>query len=330
MTQEYERREEYGLTSTRGILVSGIQENFFKQLGELGKSTNTIKNYRTDLQCFNQFLMEYQKTLDINDLTYQKIQQYEEYIGKKYNSDNSRRRRIQTLRIFFDFLIGKKICHENLARKISPSPKFLDIPRPTPLPHVQKLWRHLTTQVAQKKGGSIIEEVITVRNQIIFLLIYCSGLRVSDLEKLQERNVHNGTIPPRVTLIPKKRDPYTIPIHDIFHILYLRYQDLLAQAKAHSELDFSTLLFSANPFKILRGGLSSRGIELLFEGLRNTLTIHVTPKSLRQAAIFTWLNKKYPDTLVKEWLGVAPSYSLKSYREHLPLHRYDDSFLLYH
>ncbi|MBT3585642.1 MAG: hypothetical protein HN509_12120, partial [Halobacteriovoraceae bacterium] len=57
------------------------------------------------------------------------------------------------------------------------------------------------------------------------------------------------------------------------------------------------------------------------------LIINLTPKSLRQACIFKWLQQGEKEGTIKEWMGVAPSYSLKLYKEHAAQHLYRDDFL---
>ena len=306
--------------------LTPLQKEFIQQLRDQGKSGNTIKNYRTDIQCFNYYLERKYFNLELRDFNWPRAQEYGKYIAQKYRSDNSRRRRIQALRIFFDFLVNKKVYQENPIRKLSPSPKFLDIPRPTPFPDVQKLWNHLI-QWGDKNGR--MEQLTGVRNQVLFMLIYTSGLKVSDVARLQTRHIDNTPEQPRVMVTSLKRDPYSVPIHPMFNHVFHRYQMLLSRGKDDSGINFTNLFFSGNPFKILRGGLSSRGLEGIFEEFRNSLNIQVTPKSLRQAAIFNWLGKNHSDGLIKEWLGVAPSYSLKRYRECLNQHPYNDDFFHY-
>jgi hypothetical protein len=97
--------------------------------------------------------------------------------------------------------------------------------------------------------------------------------------------------------------------------------------KRDSNIKFDSVLFNANPYRILSGGLSSRGIEIIFEEFRKKLMINCTAKSLRQACIFKWLKQKHKDSQIKEWLGLAPSYNLKMYKEHLSNHAHDDGFL---
>ena len=63
------------------------------------------------------------------------------------------------------------------------------------------------------------------------------------------------------------------------------------------------------------------------EEYRKKLSIEVTPKSLRQSAILNWINKGLNDSTVKEWMGVAPSYSLKSYKSVKDEYFYNDDTL---
>ena len=66
---------------------------------------------------------------------------------------------------------------------------------------------------------------------------------------------------------------------------------------------------------------------MAFEEIRNKLSIHLTPKSLRQACIFKWLAKVKEESLIKEWMGVSPHYDFKRYRQHLSSYAYDERFL---
>lgn len=312
------------IQALKGSRLLEEQNGFFQELRNSGKSLNTLKNYKTDIDCFNKFLVEFGGPLDLNEFNDTRVSQYGHFLENKYTSDNSRRRRLQALRLFFDFLVRKGIYPENPIRKLPSSPKFLDIPRPTSYVEVQKLWEQLCKDA---NDPNLIRKVIGIRNQLIYLLVYTSGLKVSDLSGLKVSHIESNPHSPRVLVTPRKRDPYTVPIHSLFYLIYKDYQARVEEAKNFSGVTFDNLLFNANPFKILKGGLSPRGLELIFEDFRNRLGITVTPKSLRQACIFNWLTKGYGDSLIKEWMGVAPSYSLKLYKTHLPNHQYGDEFL---
>lgn len=305
-----------------------LQNQFFKHLRQKGRSTNTLKNYRTDLQCFNSYLAKEKSKVSISDMDIPQVKQYGDYLQTKYNSDNSRRRRVQALRLFFDFLVEENVVNSNPVRQLPTSPKFLDKPRPTTLVDLKTLWQFLLEEGHSRHP---MTRLLARRNQVMVLLIYSGALKVSDLAQLKREQISlpkNESDDPRVILHPPKRDSYSVPLGQAFVPVYEEYIELLNKQQAEQGIEFSQLLFNANPYRILSGGLSSRGIEVIFEDWRNRLMVEVTAKSLRQSCIFHWLQKKTGDGLIKEWMGVAPSYSLKLYKEHIDHHVFDDSFLL--
>lgn len=300
------------------------QSLFFKDLKLKGRSINTLKNYRTDLDCFNSYLAGSGLRPDLSRFGVGDVQAYGAYLDQRYSSDNSRRRRVQALRLFFDFLVENGLFSQNPVRKLPTSPKFLDVPRPTPFSEVKTLWEYL---LAEEQAPESLNRLIALRNQVIVLMIYGAGLKVSDLSSLKVKRLMLKGDTPRVMIEHPKRDPYTIPLPDIFMQVWARYEEALALEKERAGLSFDEVLFAANPHRILAGGLSARGMEVIFEEIRRKLMITLTPKSLRQACIFKWLKLGHNDATIKEWLGVAPSYSLRPYRDSLKDHIYSDEFL---
>jgi site-specific recombinase XerD len=286
------------------------QHEFLSQLKRQGKSFNTIKNYKADLQCFNGFLLDKQQHLKVRTFTTTQVQEYSLYLDKKYDSPNSVRRRVQALRLFFDFLLGQNIFPDNPLKKMAVSPKVLDNPEPTPFPEVLKTYKLLKKRLVESEG---LTELVQARNIIIFHLIYGAGLKVSDLAKLSFGGILKDKNNYRVLVDHPKRDPYSIPLPAVFNKDFTIYKNKLQDHLKNEEREISELLFNANPYKILSGGLSPRGTELFFEELRKNFKTDMTAKSLRQSCIFKWLNLNIPHATIKEWLGVTPSYSLELY-----------------
>lgn len=290
------------------------QHEFLRQLEQQGKSFNTVKNYKADLQCFNTFLIDKQQTLKIKAFTTTQVQEYSQYLDQKYESSNSVRRRVQALRLFFDFLLTQNLFQENPLKKMAVSPKVLDNPEPTPFPEILKAYELLKKRVENSEN---LLQLVNARNVIIFHLIYGAGLKVSDLAKLSFGGILKDKSGYRVLVEHPKRDPYSIPLPQVFNKDFQFYKTKLHEHLAHSDLEIEELLFNANPYKILSGGLSPRGTELFFEDLRKELKTEMTAKSLRQSCVFKWLNMNIPHATIKEWLGVTPSYSLELYLEEL-------------
>ena len=299
-----------------------LEKSFLRSLSRKGRSANTVKNYRTDLACFRRYLQENRRSLDFAVLRPRYVEYYGDYVQENHKSDNSRRRRIQSLRIFFDYLVKRKIFSENVVRKLSPSPKFVDIPRPPERKEVERLWRFLLNEC---KTSDPLGRAIAWRNATLFLLIYGAGLKVSNLACLEKRQVRSSASSSRVLLVPEKGNPYTVPLPDIFNQCYSLYKKSLNPFK---KLAFPEVLFNANIYAIVSGGLGARGIEMIFEGWRERLEIDsLTPKTLRQACILTWLGQNIPPATIKEWLNLAPSYNMAPYVECLPNHSFQKKFL---
>lgn len=286
------------------------QQEFLRLLEKQGKSFNTVKNYKADLSCFNAFLVTKQKNLKLRSFTPTQVQEYSQFLSQKYDSSNSVRRRVQALRLFFDYLLQKNIFEENPLKKMAVSPKVLDAPAPTLFPEVISINRLLHSRIKNSEG---LTQLVNFRNLMIFHLIYGGGLKVSDLAKLHLSAILRDNKGLRVLVEHPKRDPYSIPLPSVFKELFLDYKSRFTQFQKDQGLDLDEVLFNANPYKILSGGLSPRGIELFFEEIRRETKSEITAKSLRQSCIFKWLNMSIPHPTIKEWLGVAPNYSLELY-----------------
>lgn len=290
------------------------QQEFLGLLEQQGKSFNTVKNYKADLQCFNTFLVQKQQHLKIRAFTSTQAQEYSRYLDDKYGSPNSVRRRVQALRLFFDYLTGQDLFPENPIKRMAVQPKVLDCPNPTPFPEVKKTYELLKTRVNEAEG---LTKLVAARNIVIFHLIYGAGLKVSDMANLMLKSILKDQKQYRVMVEHPKRDPYSIPLPSIFAEDFQFYKNLYQEYLRTEGMDFEELLFNANPYRMLSGGLSPRGTELFFEDLRRNIKTDMTAKSLRQSCIFKWLTHNVNHTTIKEWLGVTPGYSLELYLEEL-------------
>jgi site-specific recombinase XerD len=284
-------------------------QEFIKSLERNGKSFNTVKNYRTDINTFTKFLSSKKHKPLINEITHSMLKEYGNFLEKAYPSPNSRRRRVQALRLFFDWLVANKLYPDNPVKKLISSPKVVDIPRPVPFNEVLKLHQYLLNEASLKEG---LDKLLATRNLLVFHFIYGAGLTVSDIETLTTESVLEGDNM-RVMVLHPKRDPYSILLPEDFKSLYLNYFTKLKLQKEKDQIEFDKLLFNANPYRILKGGLSARGIEIIFKDLSKKLDIEITAKKLRQSCIFNWLLNDVKPSQVKEWMGVQPQYSLAPY-----------------
>lgn len=299
------------------------QQAFLKELEHKGKSFNTVKNYRTDLNIFLGFLALKGRSTIISGISAEELKEFNHYLHEKYNSPNSIRRRVQALRIFWDYLIENGLYDKNPIKNLIVEPKVVDLPRPAPYHLIKKVYMDLRQEESKKKS---LEELLSLRNLILIHLIYGAGLKVSDLDGLKQKHIseYKGTF--RVTIFSKNKEPQSIPLPESFGPDFKEYQTALEKQKDQDQIDFSDLLFNANPYKILSGRLSPRGIEIIFKEISKEYKKEITAKSLRQSCIFNWLIKGQPEARIKEWMGVQPQYSLSPFKKLLTEKREDYLF----
>jgi site-specific recombinase XerD len=285
------------------------QQAFIDELNRAGKSFNTVKNYRADLQVFNKFLTQFKRPLTLKTFTITQVQEYTGFLDKTYGSPNSIRRRVQALRLYFDYLVIHHQFPDNPIKLVPVAPKVLEKPSPVPFKDLVKLTSHLLNRRNQLQG---LERLMVFRNLIIVALIYETGIKVSDLARLEISDLLPDKSGMRLLVRPPKREPYTIPLSTHFKTLWKEYKaELEAQWPGPGEVQF--VLFNANPHRILSGTLSPRGTELFFEEIRKILKIEITARNLRQACVFRWMCEQVSESQIKEWLGVAPDYDISLY-----------------
>lgn len=286
------------------------QLQFLKDLESKGKSDNTLKNYRADLQVFNKFLAEHKRPMMMKGFTLTQVQEYHGHLQRTYGSPNSIRRRVQALRLYFDFLVQRHDFPDNPIKQMPVAPKVLDKPAPVPFKDILKL-KALLEERAQTSQG--LERLLNLRNLLVTLLIYEAGVKVSDLARLELTDlIDDRKEGMRVLIRPPKRDPYSIPVSAGLRAFFHLYRDELRKGwPGRDSPRFA--LFNANPYKILAGSLSPRGTEMVFEEFRRLLKNEITARNLRQACVFRWLCLKVSEGQIKEWLGVAPDYDMSLY-----------------
>jgi site-specific recombinase XerD len=284
------------------IKLKESQAHFFQHLESKGKSFNTIKNYRSDLECFNHYLIEVKKNLKLESFEPKEAQVYGQYLEKKYSSSNSIRRRIQALRLFFDYLVSLNKWDHNPIKSITTSPKKLFEPIPVHYSMILKL----DSALKESSLDPNFNGTIALRNRVLFHLIYGSALKVSDIALLKTKDLILHKKNPRVMIKNSQQETISVPLMPSSVPLIEKYLPYTVD-------DF--LLFNANAFKAFSGGLSPRGVELIFKNLSRQFKTSLTARSLRLSCIYRWLMENKNESTIKEWMGVAPDYSLSHFKE---------------
>lgn len=289
------------------------QQSFLGHYRQEGKSENSLKCYRLDFTCFNEYL-EHASTHPIKNLhqfNTRMVEEFEVFLGQKYKNINSIRRKLQTLRLFFDFLVQKGDFPDNPIRAIQSAPKVLYPPTLHPIEKIQQAQLHFINKI---NGAETSKEILqSYRNYVLFLLIYHSGLSVSQLANLKIKdllNLEDENAEIRILIQSKRRDPYTIPFPNEFRSTLQRYCKILHEEMNLDNFYFEQLFFNSNAYKLISGGISPRGVEDIFHKMCEATKLDITPKSLRQTCALKWIQEEHAPATIKEWMGVAPSYSM--------------------
>lgn len=144
-------------------------------------SLHTVRAYASDILTFLIWLKE----KEISDLSHADIKQYIVFMQKFNYSKTTTSRKIASLRTFFNYLYREKITDLNPVKGIHSPKKTKSLPK------------FLTEEETEKiLNGIKCDTPPRYRNKVILELLYCSGMRISELSGLNfsDLNIENNEI----------------------------------------------------------------------------------------------------------------------------------------
>ena len=108
------------------------------------------------------------------------------------------------------------------------APKVVKIPTPPEFYEIQSLWQSLLNKSMATTG---LEQLTNLRNAFLIELIYESGLKVSDIEKMKMNFLKKTPTEYRLLVTPDKKEPFTIKVSLSLATTFEQYQSLLKQTK---------------------------------------------------------------------------------------------------
>lgn len=168
-----------------------MSEEIIKFIEELEYEKNysnfTITNYEKDLYLFLEYLNE-NNIKRYNDVEYQDIRLYINYLYDLNYNNKTISRHISTLRSFFKYLKIKDMINENPMILIS-NPK-LD----------KKLPKYLNYEDTEKLLNAFDKNnIIGIRNSLILEMLYSTGIRVSELTFIKLNDISMSTKSIKIT-----------------------------------------------------------------------------------------------------------------------------------
>lgn len=190
---------------------------------ELNMSAHTVLSYSTDLKQWEEFSVEVLGSefdpfkADVNDL-----RMWVARLAARGISTRSIRRKIQTLRAFYRFLVKRRGATSNPAAELMPAPIHKTLPsviRP------DELSRVLDDDV----DDSDFKEV---RNRLILNMLYSTGMRASELTALTDSHV--DTYRHELKVLGKRNKERIIPFGNELAEMILNYRKIRPATAADS------------------------------------------------------------------------------------------------
>ena len=272
-------------------LVAQLDKFLYYQEVILGKSYNTIKSYKKDINQFIEYLSNNEEIYDLNNVEVMTIRSFIAYLNSNNNEldatvgKRSINRKLSALRSFFKYLNEQKIINNNKISYVS-MPKF-----EKELPNI------LTKEDINKIRAVInVDKIIGVRDRLIIELLYSSGIRASELIGLNEFMVN--ILEREIRVLGKGNKERITFFSENTKIWYDKYIEL--KKKMYKNYTPNYVFVNS------RGDqLTSRSLRRLISDYAKKAEINkeVTPHIFRHSFATTLLNKGVDIRYLQELLG---------------------------
>jgi len=260
---------------------------------ERNASPHTIRNYRSDLVQFRDFLAQGRPgaRIDVKKIDGLKIRGYLAHLFDKERKKTSIARKLAAVRAFFKFLTGERALSQNPAATVS-TPK---LSRTLPRIMTEEETNDFLDRIAQAVQNG---EPMLRRDRAILELLYASGLRVSELVGLDLGSVNFGD--GMLLVRGKGRKERIVPFGS------KAKQALLDYLPAREKILMEKKRSSAALFLNARGDrLTTRSVDRVVKKCVRAFgpNVKVSPHSLRHAFASHLLTEGADLRAIQEMLG---------------------------
>ena len=262
-------------------------KDFIKYLSyEKRYSEHTIKSYKTDIEQFCQFIVSHTDKKYTED--HKIIRLWIIKLDENGNSSRTINRKISSLKTYYKYLIKENIIKLNPLEKVN-SPKVnKNLPQFVSEDDIKLLFTKITYP----------DDFKGIRDQLILELLYFTGIRLSELQNLQTKDIDFNA--KSIKVQGKRQKERIIPISDnLIHLINI-------YIKRKKELSVETdqeYLFITDKGKKIYEKLIYRTVK---NYLQQVTTINKkSPHILRHTFATHLLNKGADLNAIKELLGHA-------------------------
>ena len=260
-----------------------MQKEKFLQFLEHEKrySVHTIKSYSTDLEQFIQFLSSEFQVNTVKNVNFQFVRSWIAKLLSNNISPRSVNRKITTLKTYFRFLLQEDLIKQSPMQKII-SPKTS---------------KRLPVFVEQVKMEQLLNEIdfgvgfLAQRDRLILELFYFTGIRLSELINLKNKDINYSDS--TILVLGKRKKERLIPLTS----------DILSKIKKLNASNKSKYLFTTDKGK----QISTKQVYRLVNKYLSMVTTldKKSPHILRHTFATHMLNNGADINAIKELLGHA-------------------------
>lgn len=274
-------------------------------------SPHTILAYTKDLEAFNLFLDDMELNY-IEEITGDIIRKYLFHLRTSNYEYSSIERKLSTLKSLFSFLIKTQSIENNPVKNI-------------PFPKKKKNLPVFLTQdeVLDLLGKEIIDETpLSIRDSAIIELLYGSGIRLSELHRIDIESIDIDN--KQIRVVGKGNKPRIVPINDICIKKILLYMNVIRN-KINLK-DDKALFVSKNGRRLCQRHLAKivKKFSQLVLGRSD-----ISPHSLRHSYATHLLENGADIKLISRLLGHSSINTTQKYT-HINLKKVRDTYLNSH
>ena len=236
-------------------------EKFLHYLEVVKKySEHTIRNYRLDLQKFEEFL---KNKVDLEQVTRRELRGFLMELQKRGEARSTQLRRMSSLRSLFHYLVRDGVLQATPFDSMDPLKREKLLPKPLRYEEVEAFF-----------NAPQINEFSGLRDRCIMELLYSSGLRVSELVQL---DVNHVLLTERMVRVQGKgKKERIVPITENAKEWITTYLMHPSREPKHTKALF---------LNRLGGRITVRSVDRMFEKYKKISGIgkHVTPHTIRHS-----------------------------------------------
>ena len=277
--------------------MQALAKDFLTMLQiEKNYSPNTIRAYERDLRELLVFLEQYVDELVLQDpqsLEYLMVRQFMAYLQNRQLSKRTMARKLAAARSFYRYLLREELVEENPPAEVT-TPKL-----------EKKLPKFLYYEEVEAFLSAPDDSLWGKRDRAILEVAYGSGLRVSELVRLNRNSIN---FPAGFLIVLGKGNKERVcPVGETARMAVQQYLSALTEAQQQGELKFVLNTASTAPLFInQRGGrLTDRSVRNFVNRYIEKAAIkkRISPHSLRHSFATHLLENGADLRAVQELLG---------------------------